>query len=174
MNIITIEGRLGSGAPEIAKDIAEKLSYDYIDRIIMAEIAKKRSNGTGTPVTNTQFWQRLSVLPQVGGAEATLYLRGTGKIERVEYGTEYDTVAEVYDFMVSLGRLQVANGYDFGDYNDEIADVNDSLKSIEVSNSDESAQIALQLFSNIESFEINSPKRKTLQFFLRNSQTIAQ
>jgi len=51
---------------------------------------------------------------------------------------------------------------------------NDSLKSIEVSNSDESAQIALQLFSNIESFEINSPKRKTLQFFLRNSQTIAK
>ena len=78
----------------------------------------------GTPVTNTQFWQRLSVLPQVGGAEATLYLRGTGEIERVEYGTEYDTVAEVYDFMVSLGRLQEAYGYDFGDYNDEIADVN--------------------------------------------------
>ena len=51
---------------------------------------------------------------------------------------------------------------------------NDSLKSIEVSNSDESAQIALQLFSNIESFEINSPKRKTLQFFLRNSQIIAK
>ena len=79
----------------------------------------------GSVVTNTEYWQRLSTLPTVGGAEATLYLRGTGKIERVEYGTEYDTVAEVYDFMVSLGRLQVANGYDFGDYNDEIADVND-------------------------------------------------
>tara|TARA_Y100001936_G_scaffold60222_1_gene59369 strand:+ start:9048 stop:9743 length:696 start_codon:yes stop_codon:yes gene_type:complete len=41
MNVITIEGRLGSGAPEIAKDVAEKLSFDYIDRLIMAEIAKK-------------------------------------------------------------------------------------------------------------------------------------
>ena len=41
MNVITIEGKLGSGAPEIAKDIAKKLSFDYIDRIIMAEIAKK-------------------------------------------------------------------------------------------------------------------------------------
>ncbi|MBA31119.1 MAG: hypothetical protein CL748_01110 [Chloroflexi bacterium] len=41
MNIITIEGKLGSGAPEIAKDIAKRLSFDYIDRIIMAEIAKK-------------------------------------------------------------------------------------------------------------------------------------
>ena len=51
---------------------------------------------------------------------------------------------------------------------------NDSLKSVEVSNSDESAQIAIQLFSEIESFEIDMPKRKTLQFFLRNSQSNAK
>ena len=51
---------------------------------------------------------------------------------------------------------------------------NDSLKNIEVSNSDESAQIAVQLFSEIESFEINTPNRKTLQFFLRNSQLVAK
>ena len=51
---------------------------------------------------------------------------------------------------------------------------NDSLKNIEVSNSEESTQIAVQLFSEIESFEINTPKRKTLQFFLRNSQSVAK
>ena len=51
---------------------------------------------------------------------------------------------------------------------------NDSLKNIEVSNSDESTQIAVQLFSEIESFEINTPKRKTLQFSLRNSQLVAK
>ena len=51
---------------------------------------------------------------------------------------------------------------------------NDSLKNIEVSNSDESTQIAVQLFSEIESFEINTPNRKTLQFFLRNSQLFAK
>jgi hypothetical protein len=51
---------------------------------------------------------------------------------------------------------------------------NDSLKNIEVSNSEESTQIAVQLFSKIESFEINTPKRKTLQFFLRNSQSFAK
>ena len=51
---------------------------------------------------------------------------------------------------------------------------NDSLKNIEVSNSDESTQIAVQLFSDIESFEINTPNRKTLQFFLRNSQLVAK
>ena len=51
---------------------------------------------------------------------------------------------------------------------------NDSLKNIEVSNSDESTQIAVQLFSEIESFEINTPNRKTLHFFLRNSQLVAK
>ena len=51
---------------------------------------------------------------------------------------------------------------------------NDSLKNIEISNSDESTQIAVQLFSEIESFEINTPNRKTLQFFLRNSQLVAK
>ena len=51
---------------------------------------------------------------------------------------------------------------------------NKALKSIEVSNSIESTQIALQLFSEIESFEINTPKRKALQFFLRNSQLISK
>ena len=51
---------------------------------------------------------------------------------------------------------------------------NDSLKNIEVSNSDESTQIAIQLFSEIESFEINTPNRKNLQFFLRNSQLVAK
>ena len=68
-------------------------------------------------------------MPTVGGAEATLFLQGTGQTVRVEYGTEYDTVAEVYDFLISLGRLQKAYGYDFGDYNDEIADVNDWVYS---------------------------------------------
>ena len=51
---------------------------------------------------------------------------------------------------------------------------NDSLKNIEVSNSGESTQIAVQLFSDIESFEINTPKRKKLQFLLRNNQSISK
>ena len=51
---------------------------------------------------------------------------------------------------------------------------NDSLKNIEVSNSEESTQIAVQLFSEIESFEINTPKRKTLQFFFIFCQSVAK
>ena len=85
----------------------------------------KTTATAGSNVTNTAIWQRLSSLPTVGGAEATNYLSGTGTIQRVEYGTEFDTVAEVYDFLISLGRHQKVMGYNFGDYDDEIADVND-------------------------------------------------
>tara|TARA_Y100000748_G_scaffold219823_1_gene184835 strand:+ start:1013 stop:1609 length:597 start_codon:yes stop_codon:yes gene_type:complete len=51
---------------------------------------------------------------------------------------------------------------------------NDSLKSLEISNTEESTQIALQLYSNIESFEIDMPKRKNIQFLLRNNQIISK
>jgi cytidylate kinase len=41
MPVITIRGQLGSGAPEIGKMIATRLSIDYIDREIIAEVAQK-------------------------------------------------------------------------------------------------------------------------------------
>ena len=62
-------------------------------------------------------------------AEATLYLTGTGVIKKVEYGTVFNTVNEVFDFMVSLGRKQEAMGYDFGEFNGEINDINNWLYS---------------------------------------------
>lgn len=112
-------------------------TYDRTVQYASGEIIKsgynffraKAAAPAGSVVTNTEIWTRLSTLPTVGGAEATYYLRGTGITERVEYGTEYDTVAEVFDFLVSLGRLQEKQGYNFGDYNDEIADVNDWVYS---------------------------------------------
>ena len=83
----------------------------------------------GTGVTDTTTWQRLSTLPQVNAAEATLYLDGTGKTIRVEYGTVYDTANELFDFLISLGRKQAKMGYNFGEFNSEINDVNDWLYS---------------------------------------------
>lgn len=41
MAIVTIRGKLGSGAPEIGKLVAEKLNCDYIDREIIAEVASR-------------------------------------------------------------------------------------------------------------------------------------
>jgi cytidylate kinase len=39
MAIITIRGQLGSGAPEIGKIIARKLTIDYVDREILSSVA---------------------------------------------------------------------------------------------------------------------------------------
>ena len=51
---------------------------------------------------------------------------------------------------------------------------NNSLKSVEISNAEESTQIALQVNENIESFEIDIPQRKNVQFLLRNNQIISK
>ena len=41
MPLVTIRGTLGSGAPEIGKQIAARLHVDYVDREIIAEIAER-------------------------------------------------------------------------------------------------------------------------------------
>jgi cytidylate kinase len=38
MPVITIRGQLGSGAPEIANRVAERLHIDYVDREIIADL----------------------------------------------------------------------------------------------------------------------------------------
>ena len=40
-NTITIEGRQGAGASLLGQRVAKKLDFDYIDRLILADIAKK-------------------------------------------------------------------------------------------------------------------------------------
>ncbi len=41
MSVVTIRGPLGSGAPEIGREVAEKLHADYVDREIIAEVAAR-------------------------------------------------------------------------------------------------------------------------------------
>ena len=41
MSLVTIRGQLGSGAPEIGRKVAGKLHVDYVDREIIAQVAKR-------------------------------------------------------------------------------------------------------------------------------------
>jgi cytidylate kinase len=41
MSLITIRGQMGSGAPEIGKEVAERLGVNYVDREIIAEVAAR-------------------------------------------------------------------------------------------------------------------------------------
>ena len=83
----------------------------------------------GTSVTDTGYYQRLGKLPMVNAAEATYYLEGTGVTQRVEYGTVYKTIGEVFEFLIDLGRKQKSQGYDFNDYDNAISDVSDWVYS---------------------------------------------
>jgi cytidylate kinase len=41
MSLVTIRGQLGSGAPEIARQISDRLQANYVDREIIAEVAAR-------------------------------------------------------------------------------------------------------------------------------------
>jgi cytidylate kinase len=41
MTVVTIRGQLGSGAPEVGKQVAGRLHADYVDREIIAEVAAR-------------------------------------------------------------------------------------------------------------------------------------
>lgn len=70
-------------------------------------------------------WTRLPSLPQENAASGVLYKETTGRILRVYYNTEFSTVQEVYDFLISLGRHQEYQGYNFGEYRTDINAVSD-------------------------------------------------
>jgi cytidylate kinase len=41
MSVVTIRGQLGSGAPEVGREVAARLHADYVDREIIAEVATR-------------------------------------------------------------------------------------------------------------------------------------
>lgn len=54
--LVTIRGTLGSGAPEIGKQVARIINGDYVDREILEEIAKL----IGQPVEQAVKWEQIS------------------------------------------------------------------------------------------------------------------
>jgi cytidylate kinase len=41
MSLVTLRGQLGSGAPEVGREVANRLHADYVDREIIAEVAAR-------------------------------------------------------------------------------------------------------------------------------------
>lgn len=41
MTVITIEGRLGAGGPDLGRMVAKELDLDFVDRLMLADIAKR-------------------------------------------------------------------------------------------------------------------------------------
>ncbi len=47
MTVITIEGRAGAGAPDVGRLVARELDIDFVDRLILAEIARRVGSTVG-------------------------------------------------------------------------------------------------------------------------------
>lgn len=59
MPVITVTGLIGSGAFEVGADVAKKLGIDYIDRMILAEAAKKIGTTVAAVAERTERPPRL-------------------------------------------------------------------------------------------------------------------
>ena len=55
MSSITIESNIGSEANEICRIVAQKLDFDFVDRIILSEIAKKLGSTVTALVENENY-----------------------------------------------------------------------------------------------------------------------
>ncbi|MEE8518498.1 MAG: cytidylate kinase-like family protein [Dehalococcoidia bacterium] len=54
MPVITITGLIGSGAPEIGAEVSTKLGIEYVDRVILAEAAKKMGTTVAAVAERTE------------------------------------------------------------------------------------------------------------------------
>ena len=55
MSSITIESNIGSEANEICRIIARELNFDFVDRIILSQIAKKMGSTVTALVENENY-----------------------------------------------------------------------------------------------------------------------
>ena len=72
-------------------------------------------------------WTKLAEIPTQGGAQATYYQRPLSKTAKVPYNVHFEDVADVFDLLIGIGRHQQASGYDFGEFDTSINDINDWL-----------------------------------------------
>lgn len=79
MPILTIRGEMGSGAPEIGKQVADKLHIHYVDREIIAAVASRLHRRTADVVDKevppgTLGGRIAEALERSGGYESAAYL----------------------------------------------------------------------------------------------------
>jgi hypothetical protein len=114
------------GTPAQFVDYSQNTTYKEgtIVRYKGAYYAARETFKTGTTF-ETAKWRRFGALPQIGAATGTLYQQTTGNIIKVDYETVFDNTEDLFDFLISLGRYQEAQGYTFGNFDETISEVRD-------------------------------------------------
>lgn len=115
-----------------------------------------RSDGT----FNTSYFQILPSLPIVGGATVQVAKNFDTKEILIQYGTELQSIQEVYDLIIGYGAWLESKGFVFDDYNknlNEILDWNFSAKEFlywTTQNWADNSLISISPFSNQIKFKI--------------------
>lgn len=67
---------------------------------------------------NPALYQVLPALPIIGGVVVQIAERvDTTKVTKVAYGTSFNTIQDVYDFIIGYGEWLTAQGFEFNEYN---------------------------------------------------------
>lgn len=80
---------------------------------------------------NPENWARLPELPTVGGSRATIRKRYSTEVVEIPYGSVYETVQEVVDFLLGYGNYLESEGFTFDSYDptlDQISNWKTSVK----------------------------------------------
>ena len=72
---------------------------------------------------NTQYWKKITKLPQIGGTEVEHSLQfDFSKTENIDYGTVFKTRQEVYDVIVGYGIYLETKGWLFDNHNVDLGE----------------------------------------------------
>jgi len=81
-----------------------------------------RSHNSGSAFTSANY-SPISKLPIVGGVSVLSSVNFEKDEIKVPYGTKYETLQEVYDFIVGYGNWLTTQGFEFDEYNKDLSQV---------------------------------------------------
>jgi hypothetical protein len=81
------------------------------------------SNNIATAVLNQAYYQLLDSLPTVGGIEVSAAKRFETTPVKISYGTIFDNVQAVFDFLMGYGQWLHSQGFEFNTYNGDFNQV---------------------------------------------------
>ena len=105
-------------------DYENGMTYDKDSIIrIRTEYYKVLETFQSGEVDNEKFLQKLPALPKKGGVDVTHYEDFSRNPIRINYGHEFYTIQQVYDFIIGYGRYLENNGFVFDNITDEYKNI---------------------------------------------------
>lgn len=112
--------------------VAWEANKDYPKGTIVQQLGnffKAPVKISGSAKFERSVWTPLASLPQTDAAKGIVWQNTTNNVIRVPYETEYTDVQDVFDLLISIGRYNEQQGFDFGGFDSKINDVRNWLHS---------------------------------------------